>query len=246
MNNNAPARPNRVVTCQTCGVQMPQRYMAKHLKLHEQAAVEAPAPAPENALATDGAPDPQPQDDAAPGQQPAGMLICPACAAFVAQDEFTNHMQALHTNWCPLCHTKSKDLSEHLRSRHLLKPIQPPLLYERNWDTQKRFICLGCKKKVSVWSYPRHELPHGATRGLVPRNGKAGSSKALPPGADRDITNESQSVRCQYCQQQVARSILPLHLANEHPPCPYCHQRQPRLDLNDHIQTAHSDTNLPE
>lgn len=170
MNKNAPERPNRVVTCQTCGVQMPQRYLAGHMKQHEPAPVEAPAAAPENA--PEGAPDPQPPDIAAPGTQPAGMLVCPACADFIAEADFTTHMQAQHTNWCPLCHARTRDLAEHLKSKHLLRPIQPPPPYERSWETQKRFICLDCKKKVSVWSYPKHQGPHGTKHGLAQRGGK--------------------------------------------------------------------------
>lgn len=172
MNKNAPERPNRVVTCQVCGVQMPQRYLPKHMKQHEQAAGEALTAAPENTAEQEGAPEPQVLDTAEPGRAHSDTMICPACAAFVTEQEFANHMQVNHTNWCPLCHARTKDLSEHLRSRHWLRPIQPAPLYERNWETQKRFICLGCKKKVSVWSYPKHEQPHGATRGLAPRTGK--------------------------------------------------------------------------
>lgn len=183
MNKNTPERPNRVVTCQVCGVQMPQRYLAGHMQGHAQPAVDAQPVVAEQPVvakqppAPEDAPEPQPLNDAAAERQPAGMLICPACAEFVAEDEFTGHMQALHTNWCPLCHARTKDLSEHLRSRHLLKPMQPFPPYERSWETQKRFICLGCKKKVSVWSYPRHEQPHGATRGLAPRTGNARPAK---------------------------------------------------------------------
>jgi hypothetical protein len=154
---------------------MPQRYLPKHMKQHEQAAGEAPPAVAENTLEQAQAPMPPAQAAVAPVNEHSDTLICPACAAFVSEHEFANHMQVNHTNWCPLCQARTKDLAEHLRSRHLLKPIQPAPLYERNWDTQKRFICLGCKKKVSVWSYPKHEQPHGRTRGLAPRTGKTRS-----------------------------------------------------------------------
>ena len=161
---NAPERPNRVVTCQVCGVQMPQRYLVGHLQGHAQGA--QPTEVPENAELQVETPDPDVlMNDAAQTRQSAGMLVCPACAEFVAEVEFGSHMQAQHSNWCPLCQSRTKDLAGHLSSNHRLKPMQTAVPYERNWKTQKRYICLGCKKKVSVFSYPKHEGPHNPTRG---------------------------------------------------------------------------------
>lgn len=180
MNKNASERPNRVVTCQVCGVQMPQRYLPKHMKLHEQAAGEPLLAVPESIPDQEETLEQQATEAALSEKARlekahSDTMICPACAAFVSEQEFANHMQVYHTNWCPLCSARAKDLSEHLRSKHWLKPIQPAPLYERSWKTQKRFICLGCKKKVSVWSYPKHEQPHGATSGFAPRTGKTRS-----------------------------------------------------------------------
>ena len=160
---NAPERPNRVVTCQVCGVQMPQRYLVGHMQGHAQSA--QPKEIPENAAVQAGTPDLLALNETAQARQSAGMLVCPACAGFVAEVEFSSHMQAQHSNWCPLCQSRTKDLAGHLSSNHHVKPMQTPVPYERNWKTQKRFICLGCKKKVSVWSYPKHEGPHGPMRG---------------------------------------------------------------------------------
>ena len=245
MDKSPPERPNRVVTCQVCGVQMPQRYLVGHMQGHEQARAETLPAMPETALVQGGTPEPQTMDDVASEKQPSGMLICPACADFVAEGDFTNHMQAQHTNWCPLCQARTKDLSDHLKSKHLLKPIQPPPLYERSWETQKRFICLGCKKKVSVWSYPKHEGPHGATRGLAQRMEKTRPARVPPPAAE-NTGQAYKNVVCAYCQQEIAQSAFEMHLADEHPACPYCHRRQHRQELNDHIQTNHPSKRLPE
>jgi len=139
---------------------MPRRYLARHAQGHAPARVAAltvdaePAPAPE------AGPDPQPLDDGVtPGKQRAGMQICPACAVFVAPAEFSDHMLAQHSHWCPLCQAQTRDLAGHLSSTHRLKPILPAPAYLRSWQTQPRFICLGCQKKVSVRSYPKHEQP---------------------------------------------------------------------------------------
>lgn len=179
MNPNKTERPNRVVTCQICRVQMPQRYLAGHMKAHEQAPLAALPVVLANQPEPEETRDTPPVDDTTAVNQAIAMLNCPACGQFVSEENFANHMQAQHTNWCPLCHARTRDLMEHLNDKHLLKPIQPPPLYECNWETQKRFICLGCKKKVSVWSYPKHEGPHGATRGLAQRIRKTRSDSAL-------------------------------------------------------------------
>ena len=176
-NPNQTERPNRVVTCQICRVQMPQRYLAGHMKAHETAPLAALPVDPANQPEPEQTLDAPPVEDAAAGKQAIATLVCPACGQFVSEEDFANHMQAQHTNWCPLCHARATDLMEHLNRKHLLKPIQPPPLYERNWETQKRFICLGCKKKVSVWSYPKHEGPHGATRRLAQRIQKTRSGR---------------------------------------------------------------------
>jgi hypothetical protein len=238
-------RPNRVVTCQMCGVKMPQRYLARHMQGHAQPAADSLPVSPENAPEQESSPEQPPQLDANSGDERSGNIICPACAGFVAEEEFANHMQAQHTNWCPLCHARAKDLAEHLHSRHLLKPIQPAPLYARSWETQKRFICLGCKKKVSVWSYPKHAAPHGATRGLAPRKGPAAKAPAAP-APDGTEEQAPQKIMCLYCQEEVLKSAILEHLAQEHPACPYCNIRQPRLEMNDHIQSKHPGMRLPE
>jgi hypothetical protein len=156
VSSNTSERPNRVVTCQVCGTQMPQRYLAAHLKGHSSAKGESLPGLVESSAA----------DVIAEPEHP-GNLVCPACAAFVAEEEFATHMLTEHMNWCPLCLAKTKDLAGHLSSNHRLKPIQPVPAYTRSWKTQKRFICLQCKKKVSVASYPRHERPHSTSRGAV-------------------------------------------------------------------------------
>ena len=189
VNENAPERPNRVVTCQTCGVQMPQRYLAKHMQGHAQAA-QSPD------LAGDGPGQsetmvPPALKDTGPGRESAGTLICPVCKDFVAEDDLNSHMQALHSNWCPLCHARTKGLVEHLRARHRLKPMQAVVGFERNWETQKRYICLGCKKKVSVWSYPKHEGPHGAARG--PAQPPLGKPSGPEVGSQKGLKTENQS-----------------------------------------------------
>ena len=176
MNQNKTERPNRVVTCQVCRVQMPQRYLVSHMKAHELApdAVSPVVPTnkPEETL------DALPVDGSRAGKPSNAMQVCPACRQFVSEEDFANHMQAQHNNWCPLCYASTRDLMVHLNSKHLLKLMQPPPFYERDWETQKRFICLGCKKKVSVWSYPKHEGPHGATRGLAQRIRKKRTNRA--------------------------------------------------------------------
>jgi hypothetical protein len=162
-HENALERPNRVVTCHVCGVQMPQRYLERHLQGHAQGA--QPTEVPENESVQAGTPDPQALNETAHDRQSSGSLVCPACAVFIAEVEFSSHMQAQHNNWCPLCLSQTKDLAGHLSSYHRLKPVKTDVPYERNWKAQKRFICLGCKKKVSVFSYPKHEGHYSPTRG---------------------------------------------------------------------------------
>jgi hypothetical protein len=181
----AGARATRLVACPECGVQMPQRYLAAHRRQHgpaadeespyEQAAAEESA-AKEAGGSTDSAvPEGNRHDNSQPGEpsQPQrpldgpaaskeqpGMLVCPACAAFVAEDGLTLHMQERHVGWCPLCHTNSANLAGHLQSRHHMRPILPAPPYGRNWQARPRFTCMWCKKDISVWAYPRHEQPH--------------------------------------------------------------------------------------
>jgi hypothetical protein len=156
MKSNTSVRPNRVVTCQVCGTQMPQRYLPAHLMEHAAVKAELPPEMAESTVA---------EVAAAPEKEHSGSMVCPACSAFVAEEEFAHHMLVEHMNWCPLCLARTKDLAGHLSSRHRLKPILPAPDYQRNWQIQKRFICLQCKKKVSVVSYPRHERPHSTTPG---------------------------------------------------------------------------------
>ena len=184
-------RPNRVVTCQVCRVQMPQRYLVNHMKAHELAPDTSLPVVPTKEPELEETVDVLPVDDAKSAKSSTTMLVCPACRQFVSEEDFASHMQVQHNNWCPLCYARASDLMEHLNSKHLLKLMQPPPRYERNWETQKRFICLGCKKKVSVWSYPKHEGPHGATSGLAQRIRKKRPDRAPRPPDDKVMEEDA-------------------------------------------------------
>ena len=153
MNNNVPSdRPNRMVSCPICGAQMPQRFLAGHQKQHEPGVENAPA-------------------ESAPGsrQERTGTLLCPACGQFVMEADFSAHMASSHAGWCVLCRGLPKDLLDHLKRSHHVKPIQPSPGFGHNWQAQPRFVCLWCKKNISVWSYPKHAQPHGL-RGKPPKH----------------------------------------------------------------------------
>jgi hypothetical protein len=136
--------PNRLATCPVCGDQMPRRFLAGHQKKHAPAGEETPG---------DSASGPKPER--------GGTLLCPACGQFVLEADFAAHMTDNHATWCPLCRTLPSDLLDHLKRSHHVKPLQPSPGFGHGWQTQARFVCLWCKKNISVWSYPKHAQPHG-------------------------------------------------------------------------------------
>ena len=147
MNSPSSDRPNRLAACSICGAKMPQRFLARHQKLHEPTREDAPPEAAQNF-----------------NQEQAGTLLCPACGQFVVAADFPDHMTGSHSGWCPLCRTLPRDLLDHLKRSHHLKPLQPFPESGHNWQTQPRYLCLWCKKNVSVASYPEHAKPHGARK----------------------------------------------------------------------------------
>ena len=147
MTPSAPDRPNRLATCPHCGARMPRRFLTAHQQQHDPAAPDSPTP--------------------------GGTLLCPACGQFIPPADFPAHMSAAHPNWCPLCRALPADLLDHLKRSHHVKPIEPALGFGPNWQTQPRFVCLWCKKNISVWSYPRHAQPHGM-RPTPPKSQKRG------------------------------------------------------------------------
>ncbi len=180
MTNFPTDRPNRMVTCTICGAQMPQRFLAAHQKQHSPS--DGPQPAPE--------------------KSPGGTLLCPACGQFVMEVDFSLHMTGSHADWCPLCRAVPKDLLDHLKRSHHVKPIQPFPDFGRSWQTQPRYVCLWCKKNISVWSYPRHAQPHRL--------------RDTPPPA-KSAARQAQLATCPFCKKDFSAQDLAVHVASEHP-----------------------------
>lgn len=168
-----------------------------------------------------------------------GITVCPACNKLLRESSYRFHMIENHSNWCPVCHGTYKDLGNHLRQIHQIKPaVKMKQMYQPMWEFELNFVCLQCNKPISLFEYPDHQQPHHPDPKPAGSDGNASRKVPGAPGLIR-------FVKCQVCGAKVQEPFLEDHIQYNHPVCPYCRKQLPNRHLQAHIEHKHPGKPVP-
>jgi DNA-directed RNA polymerase subunit RPC12/RpoP len=168
-----------------------------------------------------------------------GITVCPVCNKLLRESSYSSHMIENHLNWCPVCHETYKDLVNHLRQCHKIRPaVKMKQMYTPMWEFERKFTCSQCNKPISLFEYPDHQQPH---RPEPKPADSLGTANRKAPGATELI----RFVRCQVCGAKVQEPFLEDHIQYNHPVCPYCQTQLVNRNLQVHIERKHPGKPVP-